>query len=409
MPGRADLARWAPTQRGGEDRPPTGRPGPLRPRQRALLVGYRGDGPGAGDQRLPAAGGALGHRRGHRQRHRVGIVGPGRRRGPHHRSDAAARPLLEPFHRQPMVGDDRLRQAPVLAQRPSGRARRRGVPSRRGPPGSRRGQLARYGRPAPRPGHGSLGPGRRGAGPSHPGGGVRRPGRRPAAVDAAGDRRRAPPGHGRPAGRDTAALRALASRARRSPPWPNDHDRHTAQPKPQRPKPQRPTRQRGRASMDLGFAGARAAVTGGTKGMGRAIALRLAGEGAQVAVLARHQAELDETVGALRAAGAPDAMGWATDVTDPSSVTAAFDAIGSRWDSLNVLVNTVGPGAAKFEDLADDDWDAVFEIGLMSAVRSTRAALPLLRAAEWARIVNISAHSIQRQSPLLVAYTASKA
>jgi 3-oxoacyl-[acyl-carrier protein] reductase len=161
--------------------------------------------------------------------------------------------------------------------------------------------------------------------------------------------------------------------------------------------------------MDLGFAGARAAVTGGTKGMGRAIALRLAGEGAQVAVLARHQAELDETVGALRAAGAPDAMGWATDVTDPSSVTAAFDAIGSRWDSLNVLVNTVGPGAAKFEDLADDDWDAVFEIGLMSAVRCTRAALPLLRAAEWARIVNISAHSIQRQSPLLVAYTASKA
>ena len=152
--------------------------------------------------------------------------------------------------------------------------------------------------------------------------------------------------------------------------------------------------------MDLGFAGARAAVTGGTKGMGRAIALRMAGEGAQVAVLARHQAEFDETVGALRAAGAPDAMGWATDVTDPSSVTAAFDAIGARWGSLNVLVNTVGPGAAKFEDLADDDWDAVFEIGLMSAVRSTRAALPLLRAAEWARIVNISAHSIQRQSPL---------
>ena len=74
-----------------------------------------------------------------------------------------------------------------------------------------------------------------------------------------------------------------------------------------------------------------------------------------------------------------------------------------------MLVNTVGPGAGTFEDLDDDDWDAVFSIGLMSAVRGVRAALPLLRAAEWARIVNISAHSIQRQSPLLVAYTASKA
>ena len=161
--------------------------------------------------------------------------------------------------------------------------------------------------------------------------------------------------------------------------------------------------------MNLGFQGASAAVTGGTKGMGRSIALTLAGEGAQVAVLARQESELDETVEALRAAGAPDAMGLVADVTRAEQVTAGFAAIHAHWGSLNVLVNTVGPGAGKFEDLGDDDWDAVFEIGLMSAVRCVRAALPLLRAADWARIVNISAHSIQRQSPLLVAYTAAKA
>ncbi len=161
--------------------------------------------------------------------------------------------------------------------------------------------------------------------------------------------------------------------------------------------------------MDLGLGGATVAVTGGTKGMGRAIALCLAGEGAKVAVLARHQADIDETVEALLAAGAPEAMGVATDVTSGEQVSAAFAAIGARWGSLNVLVNTVGPGAAKFEDLSDDDWEAVFDISLMSAVRSVRPRSPLIRAAEWARIVNISAHSIQRQSPLLVAYTASKA
>jgi 3-oxoacyl-[acyl-carrier protein] reductase len=161
--------------------------------------------------------------------------------------------------------------------------------------------------------------------------------------------------------------------------------------------------------MDLGYAGASAAVTGGTKGMGRAIALTMAAEGAKVAVLARGRAELDETVAALTARGAPDALGLVTDVTNGEQVTEAFAAIGSRWGSLNALVNTVGPGAANFEDLSDDDWVAVFEIGLMSVVRCVRDALPLLRAAEWARIVNISAHSIQRQSPMLVAYTASKA
>ena len=55
------------------------------------------------------------------------------------------------------------------------------------------------------------------------------------------------------------------------------------------------------------------------------------------------------------------------------------------------------------------EWDAAFTLGTMSGVRSIRAALPMLRAADWARIVTLSAHSIQRQSPRLIAYTASKA
>jgi NAD(P)-dependent dehydrogenase (short-subunit alcohol dehydrogenase family) len=143
--------------------------------------------------------------------------------------------------------------------------------------------------------------------------------------------------------------------------------------------------------------------------MGRAVAEILAGEGASVAVLARGQKALDDTVASLRAAGAPDAMALAVDVTDRSAVEAAFSAIGERWSHLNVLVNTVGPGGGRFEELADEDWKRAFDLGTMAAVNCVRAALPLLRRAEWARIVNLSAHSIQRQSPMLVAYTASKA
>ncbi len=161
--------------------------------------------------------------------------------------------------------------------------------------------------------------------------------------------------------------------------------------------------------MDLGFAGATAVVTGGSKGMGRAIAQTLADEGARVAVMARGREALDETVSALIDRGSPDAVGLSVDMKDPAAITDAFSAIGARWGSLNALVHTIGPTDGSFEDLDDAGWDAALALGTMAGVRCIRAALPLLRAAEWARIVNFAAHSIQRQNPRLVAYTASKA
>jgi 3-oxoacyl-[acyl-carrier protein] reductase len=161
--------------------------------------------------------------------------------------------------------------------------------------------------------------------------------------------------------------------------------------------------------MDLGLQDATAVVTGGSKGMGRAIAERLAVEGAQVAILARGREAIDETVTALHDAGSAGSLGLSVDVTDGHQVEGAFADLGRRWGSLNVLVNTLGPGAGRFEQLADEDWNATFDLGVMAAVRCVRAALPLLRTAPWARVVNVSAHSTQRQSPMLVAYTAAKA
>jgi NAD(P)-dependent dehydrogenase (short-subunit alcohol dehydrogenase family) len=163
--------------------------------------------------------------------------------------------------------------------------------------------------------------------------------------------------------------------------------------------------------MDLGLRGAAVVVNGGSKGMGRAAAECFATEGARVCVLARGRAAIDETVEALQAAGSPDAFGIPTDLTARAQVDAAFAEVGERWGELNVLVNAAGPvdvGIRRFEELDDDEWMATFDIGAMSAVRCVRAALPLLRAAEWARIVNVSAHSTKRQSEKLIAYTASK-
>jgi 3-oxoacyl-[acyl-carrier protein] reductase len=161
--------------------------------------------------------------------------------------------------------------------------------------------------------------------------------------------------------------------------------------------------------MDLGLAGSTAVVTGGSKGMGLAIATTFAEEGAKVAVMARGAEALDDAVARLREAGAPDAVGISVDMSDAESIAAGFQAVEQRWGELNSLVHTIGPGDGYFEDMDDAQWEETFALGTMSGVRSIRAALPMLRAADWGRIVTLSAHSIQRQNPRIVAYTASKA
>jgi NAD(P)-dependent dehydrogenase (short-subunit alcohol dehydrogenase family) len=167
-----------------------------------------------------------------------------------------------------------------------------------------------------------------------------------------------------------------------------------------------------KTAVDLGLAGAYAVVQGGSRGMGRAAAECLAADGARVAILARTPGDLDATVDALRRAGSPEAFGIPTDLGERAAVDRAFAEIGARWGALNVLVNAAGPvgkGIRPFEALDDEEWLATFDIATLSMVRCVRAALPLLRRAAWARIVNVSAHSTKRQSVGLAAYTAGKA
>lgn len=161
--------------------------------------------------------------------------------------------------------------------------------------------------------------------------------------------------------------------------------------------------------MDLGLKDAIAVVQGGTLGMGRAAAECFAAEGAKVGIIARTKAALDETVGRLTELGAADVLALPADITQRDQVEAAFALVKERWGHLNILVNATGPSGAKsFEKLSDEDWHDTIDLGAMGMVRCVRAALPLLRAAEWGRIVNISAMSTRRQGESLVAYTAAK-
>lgn len=161
--------------------------------------------------------------------------------------------------------------------------------------------------------------------------------------------------------------------------------------------------------MDLGFSGATAVIAGGTRGIGLATAVCLAREGCRVGVIGRDVSRLTEAARAAQNAGSPEVLLLPADLAAGADIEGVFDEVRARWGVLNVLINAAGPaGAGRFEDLSDADWADTFDQGVISAVLCVRAALPLMRTADWARIVNVTAMSVQHQSPGLVSYTAAK-
>lgn len=163
--------------------------------------------------------------------------------------------------------------------------------------------------------------------------------------------------------------------------------------------------------MDLGLHGASAVVVGGSRGMGLATARYLARDGVRVVVVGRSRDALDRAADELARHGSPDAVGFAADIRNGAQVAAAFTEVSRRFHGeLNILVNTVGtPVLGPVDNLTDDQWHGAVDDIALGMVRCVRAALPLLRTAAWGRIVNFSAHSTQRPSPMLAAYTAAKA
>lgn len=166
--------------------------------------------------------------------------------------------------------------------------------------------------------------------------------------------------------------------------------------------------------MDLGLSGAAVFINGGTKGMGRAVAELFAQEGARVAISGRDRSRLDETVIKLSEIGSPDSFGIKTDISDKDSILAAFAEIGSRWGELNTLVNmttgrTTVSHSETIEDVSEETWNDVLNGIIMGTVRSTNAALPLLRKAKWARIVNVSTTMARLVSPGSSSYSTAKA
>ena len=132
--------------------------------------------------------------------------------------------------------------------------------------------------------------------------------------------------------------------------------------------------------MDLGIAGKVAIVTGGTFGIGRAAAERLAAEGAKVAIAARTQSDLDRVAAEISDATGGEVVGVAADVSDEASVRAMVDAVADRWNRIDMLVNNAGTSsAAPFTDMSNERVMEDFTLKVMGAIYCTRHALPYLK------------------------------
>jgi 3-oxoacyl-[acyl-carrier protein] reductase len=170
--------------------------------------------------------------------------------------------------------------------------------------------------------------------------------------------------------------------------------------------------------VELGLTGRRAIVTGGSKGLGKAIAAELLAEGASVAICSRHAGELDETAAELRQAAALEPGGpqpqqllaLPCDVTDPAQVTDFVAAAAAALGALDILVNNAGgarPG--RFATLTDEDWHDDIEVKLFSQIRCIRAALPHLRASAAPRVININALYARYPDPAFLASSVNRA
>ena len=155
--------------------------------------------------------------------------------------------------------------------------------------------------------------------------------------------------------------------------------------------------------------GKTAVVTGGTKGIGRAIAESLVNAGVNVSFSARHEREIERAAAELNEAGRGRAAGFFCDVRDEAQVKAFFARTVEQFSGVDILVNNAGIGMfTTVESMSGDDFRALIETNLCGVFYCCHEAIPLLKKRGGGYIINISSLAGANAHPRMAAYNASK-
>lgn len=151
--------------------------------------------------------------------------------------------------------------------------------------------------------------------------------------------------------------------------------------------------------MDLGLKGKVAIIAGASKGLGKAVAMELAREGANLVICARNENTLLATAQEIGSQTGVQVLALPTDVSKASDVESLLNKAVARFGRIDILVNNAGgPPFGIFENFSDEDWAKAIELNLLSTVRMVRGVLPYMKKQGAGRIVNIT--SLAAKEPM---------
>jgi 3-oxoacyl-[acyl-carrier protein] reductase len=145
--------------------------------------------------------------------------------------------------------------------------------------------------------------------------------------------------------------------------------------------------------MDLGLNGRVAIVAAASKGLGKAVAIGLAREGAKLAICARGVSDLQQTASEITS----ECLAVPIDVRNEEQVRSFVEATHERFGRIDICVtNAGGPPARTFEEASTEDWRAAIDLNLLSTIYFARAVLPLMKAQRWGRLLTITSVSVKQ-------------
>ena len=149
--------------------------------------------------------------------------------------------------------------------------------------------------------------------------------------------------------------------------------------------------------MDLELKGKVALVGGASKGLGKAIAFRLAKEGAAVAICARHEETLLRTADEIQEVTNSRVLAVTADLSKKEDIDRLVQRTLASFSKIDILItNAGGPPPLYFMDISDEQWESYLQLSLMSAIRLIRKVLPGMTERRWGRIINLTSVSVKQ-------------